>query len=128
MIWGNNGSGKTSVLEAIHTLSLGKSFRTHRQRSMIRAGENSFVLKGSFLTGNKKNIIASGMNILDIVLQTKLGNSKSEIRRMIKNNGLKINNEVVTDEAKIIYQNDFGHDNNIKISHGKKQHVIIKII
>tara|TARA_Y100000590_G_scaffold234080_1_gene263636 strand:- start:2686 stop:3927 length:1242 start_codon:yes stop_codon:yes gene_type:complete len=76
----------------------------------------------------KKNIIASGMNILDIVLQTKLGNSKSEIRRMIKNNGLKINNEVVTDEAKIIYQNDFGHDNNIKISHGKKQHVIIKII
>ena len=76
----------------------------------------------------KKNIIASGMNILDIVLQTKLGNSKSEIRRMIKNNGLKVNNEVVTDEAKIIYQNDFGHDNNIKISHGKKQHVIIKII
>ena len=59
MIWGNNGSGKTSVLEAIHTLSLGKSFRTHRQRSMIRAGENSFVLKGSFLTGNKKNIIAA---------------------------------------------------------------------
>ena len=63
MIWGNNGSGKTSVLEAIHTLSLGKSFRTHRQRSMIRAGENRFVLKGSFLTGNKKNIIAAQYDI-----------------------------------------------------------------
>jgi len=61
------------------------------------------------------------------VLQTKLGNSKSEIRRMIKNNGLKINNEVVTDEAKIIDQNDFDQDN-LKISHGKKQHVIVKII
>jgi len=75
----------------------------------------------------KKNMITSGINILDLVLQTKLGNSKSEIRRMIKNNGLKINNEVVADEAKIIDQNDFDQDNNLKISHGKKQHVIVKI-
>ena len=75
----------------------------------------------------KRNIITSGVNILDIVLQTKLGNSKSEIRRMIKNNGLKINNEIVTDEGKIIDQNDFDQDNNMKISHGKKQHVIVKI-
>jgi tyrosyl-tRNA synthetase len=75
----------------------------------------------------KKNMITSGINILDLVLQTKLGNSKSEIRRMIKNNGLKINNEVVTDEAKIIDQNDFDQDK-LKISHGKKQHVIVKII
>ena len=73
-------------------------------------------------------MITNGVNILDLVLQTKLGNSKSEIRRMIKNNGLKINNEVVTDAAKIIDQNDFDQDNNIKISHGKKQHVIVKII
>ena len=73
-------------------------------------------------------MITIGINILDLVLQTKLGNSKSEIRRMIKNNGLKINNEVVTNEAKIIDQNDFDQDNNLKISHGKKQHVIVKII
>jgi len=76
----------------------------------------------------KKNIITNGVNILDIVLQTKLGNSKSEIRRMIKNNGLKINNEVVTDETKIIDKNNFDQDNNMKVSHGKKQHVIVKII
>ena len=76
----------------------------------------------------KRNIIASGVNILDLVLQTKLGNSKGEIRRMIKNNGLKINNEVVADETMTIDQNDFDHDNNMKVSHGKKQHVIVKII
>jgi len=76
----------------------------------------------------KKSIISNGINILDIVLQTKLGNSKSEIRRMIKNNGLKINNEVVTDETKIINQNNFDQNNNMKVSHGKKQHVIVKII
>ena len=76
----------------------------------------------------KRNIITMGINILDLVLQTKLANSKGEIRRMIKNNGLKINNEVITDEAKIINQDNFDQDNNMKVSHGKKQHVIIKII
>ena len=76
----------------------------------------------------KKNIILNGINRLDLVLQTKLGNSKSEIRRMIKNNGLKINNEIITDEAKIIDQNNLEQDNNLKVSHVKNQHVIIKII
>ncbi len=37
----------------------------------------------------KKNQISNGINILDLVLLTKLGNSKGEVRRMIKNNGLK---------------------------------------
>ena len=76
----------------------------------------------------KKNIITNGINILDLVLQTKLGNSKGEIRRMIKNNGLKINNEVIADETKIINQDNFDKENNLKVSHGKKQHVIVKII
>ena len=76
----------------------------------------------------KKNEITNGINILDLVLLTKLANSKGEIRRMIKNNGLKINNESVTDETKIFYENNFNQDNTMKVSHGKKQHVIIKII
>ena len=76
----------------------------------------------------KKSVITSGVNILDVVIQTKLANSKGEIRRMIKNNGLRINNEVVTDETKIIDQSNFDENNNMKVSHGKKQHVIVKII
>ncbi len=70
----------------------------------------------------------NGINILDLVLQTKLGNSKSEIRRMIKNKGLKINNKIADDENKLINLNDFDENKNLKVSHGKKQHVIVKII
>ena len=76
----------------------------------------------------KKNIINNGLSILDLVIQTKLASSKSEVRRMIKNNGLKINNEILTDETKTINHKNFDKDNNMKISHGKKQHVIVKII
>jgi len=76
----------------------------------------------------KKSFISNGVNILDLVLQSKLAISKGEVRRMIKNNGLKINNELVTDESKIIDQDNFDNENNMKVSHGKKQHVILKII
>ena len=76
----------------------------------------------------RKNELANGINILDLVLLTKLGNSKGEIRRMIKNNGLKINNEIVKDDSKVFYQNNFDQNNSLKVSHGKKQHVIVKII
>ena len=76
----------------------------------------------------KKNEIKNGINILDLVMQTKLANSKSEVRRMIKNNGLKINNKIVTEDSKKIDENNFDNEKNMKISHGKKQHVIVKII
>ena len=76
----------------------------------------------------KKNSMTNGISIFDLVLQTKLANSKGEIRRMMKNNGLKINNQVLTDESKIINVSDFDQDNNMKVSHGKKRHVIVKIV
>jgi len=76
----------------------------------------------------EKNEILNGINIFDLVLKTKLANSKSEIRRMIKNNGLRINNEIVKDETKIINKNNFDQNDTMKVSHGKKQHVIVKII
>ena len=92
--------------------------KTFRDKSF---GKNLPVVK------IKKNEISSGINILDLVLLTKLGNSKGEVRRMIKNNGLKINNETVIDENKVLYENNFEENNSMKVSHGKKQHVIVKI-
>ena len=37
-------------------------------------------------------------------------------------------NKQINHEKKIIDQNNFDNENNMKVSHGKKQHVIIKII
>ena len=53
--------------------------------------------------------------------------SKSEARRILKNNGLKINNILLTDEKKILYAGDF-KDNFLKISCGKKRHYLVKVI
>ena len=76
----------------------------------------------------KKNLVLEGITLLDLVILSKLANSKSEIRRMIKNNGIRINNKIITDDKIIINKNDIDENNNIKVSHGKKNHVIFKII
>ena len=45
---GENGSGKTSILEAIYYLGLGKSFRTHLVRRIVSRDEQAFSLFGRF--------------------------------------------------------------------------------
>ena len=59
MIWGENGTGKTSILEAVHVLSVGSSFRAHRKRSIVREGDSSFIVRGSFYHKNKKSSIST---------------------------------------------------------------------
>lgn len=43
-IQGINGSGKTSLLEAISTLAMGRSFRTRKYRNIIRSDQDQFSL------------------------------------------------------------------------------------
>ena len=70
----------------------------------------------------------SGINILDLLAYNKIFSSKSEVRRAIKNNAIKINNIVLYDEKKSVNIEDFGDDKILKISFGKKKHYILKII
>jgi len=74
-----------------------------------------------------ETILKNGINIVDLVVNSKLLESKSEVRRTIKNKGIKINNNTVTDEKLIISKTDFENNDYLKLSHGKKKHVIIKI-
>jgi len=52
IIHGNNGQGKTNWLEAIHTLSRTKSFRTQRLQESIRFGEQTASIAGQVSTGS----------------------------------------------------------------------------
>ena len=74
-----------------------------------------------------KTKMQNGINIIDLVVDTKLLNSKSEVRRTIKNKGIKINNSTIEDEKFVVTLKDFSGENYIKISHGKKNHVIVKL-
>ena len=69
-----------------------------------------------------------GVNIIDLIFQNKLVQSKSEARRILKNNGIRINDNIISDEKKIINMDDVSKDNFIKLSIGKKNHLKIKVI
>ena len=48
LISGENGSGKTSLLESIYVLCQADSFRSHQLRQCVRHGKSSFLLFGRF--------------------------------------------------------------------------------
>tara|TARA_B100000029_G_scaffold402273_1_gene401697 strand:- start:2934 stop:4175 length:1242 start_codon:yes stop_codon:yes gene_type:complete len=74
-----------------------------------------------------KELLSKGINIVDLVFENGLASSKSDARRILKNKGIKINDEVVLDERKIINLNEFSKNNYIKLSVGKKTHLKITI-
>ncbi|MGA0861312.1 MAG: tyrosine--tRNA ligase [Pelagibacteraceae bacterium] len=74
----------------------------------------------------EKKQITNGMQILDLLVNDKIFKSKGEARRAINEKGIKINDQVVDDEKKIISSSDF-NDDILKISHGKKRHFLVKI-
>jgi len=91
VIWGKNGSGKTSILEAIHGLSLGKSFKTNNKKELIKEGEVGFYLEGVFRNeNNNKNTVSFSQN--------RLGNKKITINKkeiLKRKEMLGLNNVVV---------------------------------
>ncbi|TLY53998.1 MAG: DNA replication and repair protein RecF, partial [Gammaproteobacteria bacterium] len=46
LVWGGNGSGKTSLLEAIFLLGRGRSFRTRNSERLIRLGKDHLRVTG----------------------------------------------------------------------------------
>ena len=57
---------------------------------------------------------------------SKLEKSKSEIRRLIKGNAIKLNDEIISDD-KLIINNELFQNNYLKLSIGKKRHLKIEM-
>lgn len=56
LFFGRNGSGKTSVLEALHLLSLGRSFRTASAKPLIQFERDFCVVRGELFGQRPKPI------------------------------------------------------------------------
>ena len=81
--------------------------------------ENS---SGESLPGIKVNNDILSKNIVEVISHVNKNVSKSEIRRLIKSNAVKIDNQSIKDEKYIINQSLFSERGFIKLSIGKKKH------
>ena len=70
--------------------------------------------------------LKGGMLLVDLIVLSKLEISKSEIKRLIKGSGVRINNQVVVNDKIMITKDDF-KNSLIKISLGKKRHIKVEL-
>ena len=90
------------------------------------------AFSGDFLGSNLPTFkisskqLEKGISIIDLIILSKLEKSKSEIRRLIKGNGIKINDKLINDE-KFIINDELFNENYLKLSIGKKRHLKIEI-
>ena len=105
----------------------------HGKIAAVKAAETA---KKTFTSGSfgddlpvvkiKKEKFESGFNIVDLVVESKLLNSKSEVRRMIKNLGIKVNNKTIESDKITVLLSEF-NNSVLKLSQGKKKHILIKL-
>ena len=86
------------------------------------------VFSGNLLGSNlpsikiEKSRVNKKFTIVDLVILSKMESSKSEIRRLIKGNAVKLNDKVIVDE-KLIIKSQLFKKNYLKLSIGKKRHI-----
>ncbi len=78
LIIGDNGSGKSSLLEALAYLSIGKSFRTSHWQNLVQKGTSDFVIFAD--KGDKKiGIKRSSFGTIDIRINGENTNRLSDL-------------------------------------------------
>jgi tyrosyl-tRNA synthetase len=70
--------------------------------------------------------VAAGLGVLTAFVKAGLVASTGEARRQIKGGGLRVNDAPVTDERATIGEADFEKEGVVKLSLGKKKHVLLE--
>ena len=79
--YGSNGSGKTSLLEALFIFSSGKSFKSSNLAALIKYNQTKFFLKG--YDGTRGDIVEIEKNV-DKPVQVVLNNKKVSSNKLLK--------------------------------------------
>ena len=126
----NNNINQLKVILANEATTMlhGKAAARKAEQTAINTFEKKSIGEDLPSVNLKRENVVNGINIIDLVIASNLLTSKSEVRRMIKNKGIKINNISVENDLFNISINDFEKEGFLKLSHGKKNHVILKVI
>jgi tyrosyl-tRNA synthetase len=71
--------------------------------------------------------LEAGLSALDAFRRTGLAASNSEVRRLVKAGGARINNIAVTEETRTITRADLDAEGLVKLSAGKKRHALVRL-
>jgi DNA replication and repair protein RecF len=80
IFYGANGSGKTSLLEAVHLLGLARSFRTGQTKSVITHGFDACTVFGEILRPDESVLAVGVSRTRDSGLDAKIGGERVQTR------------------------------------------------
>ena len=66
-----------------------------------------------------------GLSVTDLLVKTDMVTSKSEAKRLIKNGGARVNDKKVESDTAVVLTSDFDSEGRLKLSSGKKNHVLV---
>ena len=75
----------------------------------------------------KADEVKQNQYLSDLIVRMEMASSKSESRKLIRGNGVKINRKPISDEMYVISQSDLENEDGILISVGKKRHFKITL-
>lgn len=67
------------------------------------------------------------VSVVEMLIKASMAASKSEARRLIKGGGARVNDVKVTDENAVVLLDSFDSIGRLKLSSGKKKHVVMSI-
>jgi tyrosyl-tRNA synthetase len=72
--------------------------------------------------------IASGVGLAALFVRAGLASSNGEVRRAVSNNAISVNDRRVADPNATITEADLSTDGLVKLSHGRKKHVLVRAV
>ena len=73
-----------------------------------------------------RELFERGIAVFELFSRTGLAASNSEARRLIRGGGARVNGTVVDDETRVVRLEDFGLDNGLTLSAGRKRHALVR--
>ncbi|WP_457583258.1 tyrosine--tRNA ligase [Ensifer canadensis] len=70
--------------------------------------------------------LEAGIGLLSLVVRAGLASSNGEARRHVQGGAVRINDEAVSDERRLIGSGDVTSDGIVKLSLGKKKHILVR--
>ncbi|MBI3506522.1 MAG: tyrosine--tRNA ligase [Proteobacteria bacterium] len=90
--------------------------------------EQGVVAEGLPTVEMKHGELAAGIALLDLMVRAGLAASKGEARRLVQGKGVRLNDSVVESDALVANALHLAADGTLKLSAGKKRHVLVKAV
>ncbi|MCC2647148.1 MAG: tyrosyl-tRNA synthetase [Rickettsiaceae bacterium] len=123
----NINEAKKQLAHRLTGLCHGMSAADEARETAIRVFEQGGTSDGLPEHIINRSMLEKGITAYELFAEAGLSESKSEARKLIRGGGAKINDIKIEDENQLITSKNLNSEGGIKLSAGKKRHILVKL-